>query len=134
MPVLFIRQFWTVCICSFSILRNSQPESNVCCLPYTWSSNSLISFINVVILFTNMTFRCKMLSEDVVLVDRWEFKSWGKKHFINIDRYFNNYYKKKFKRYRQELTVYLLHILFVLPATELCPMLYSQTDSSFLIA
>ena len=25
-----------------------------------------------------------MLSEDVVLVDRWEFKSLGKKHFINI--------------------------------------------------
>ena len=30
----------------------------------------LLSFINVVILFTNTTFRCKMLSEDVVLVDR----------------------------------------------------------------
>ena len=39
---LSIRIFWTVFICSFSILINSQLESDVCRLPYTWSLNSLI--------------------------------------------------------------------------------------------
>ena len=32
--------FWAVFTCSFSILRNSQPESDVCRLPYTWNLNS----------------------------------------------------------------------------------------------
>ena len=39
---LSIRIFWTVFICSFSILINSQLESDVCRLPYTWSLNSPI--------------------------------------------------------------------------------------------
>ena len=34
--------FWAVFICSFSILRNSQLESDICCLPYTWSLNSTV--------------------------------------------------------------------------------------------
>ena len=40
---LSIRIFWAVFICSFSILRNSQLQSDVCRLPYTWSLNSLIT-------------------------------------------------------------------------------------------
>ena len=36
---LCIRTVWVVFICSFSILRNSQLESSVCRLPYTWSLN-----------------------------------------------------------------------------------------------
>ena len=39
-----MRIFWAVFICSFSILRNSQLESDVCRLPYTWSLNSLLPF------------------------------------------------------------------------------------------
>ena len=35
--------YWAVFICSFSILRNSQLQSDVCRLPYTWSLNSLIT-------------------------------------------------------------------------------------------
>ena len=34
--------FWAVFICSFSILRDSQLESDVCHLQYKWSSNSLV--------------------------------------------------------------------------------------------
>ena len=41
--VLSIRIFWAVFICSFSILRNSQPESDVCRLRYTWNLNSLLA-------------------------------------------------------------------------------------------
>ena len=40
---LSIRIFWAVFICSFSILRNSQLQSDVCRLTYTWSLNSLIT-------------------------------------------------------------------------------------------
>ena len=40
---LSIRIFWAVFICSISILRNSQLQSDVCRLPYTWSLNSLIT-------------------------------------------------------------------------------------------
>ena len=37
--------FWAVFVYSFSLLINSQLESDVCRLPYTWSLNSLmISF------------------------------------------------------------------------------------------
>ena len=35
--------FWAVFICSFSIFENSQLESDVCHLPYTWCLNSLIT-------------------------------------------------------------------------------------------
>ena len=44
-------------------------------------------------------------------------KAEEKKHFINIHCYFNNNKKKKVKHCCQELTVYLLHILFVLAGT-----------------
>ena len=37
---LSIRIFWAGFICLFSILRNSQLETDVCRLPYTWSINS----------------------------------------------------------------------------------------------
>ena len=40
---LSTRIFSAVFICSFFILRNSQLESDVCCLPYTWSLNSLFT-------------------------------------------------------------------------------------------
>ena len=39
-----MRIFWAVFICSFSILRNSQLESDFCRLPYTWSLNTLLPF------------------------------------------------------------------------------------------
>ena len=38
--------FWTVFICLFSILRNSQLESDVCRLAWTWILISLILLIN----------------------------------------------------------------------------------------
>ena len=75
----------------------------ICRLPYMGSQNSP-PYINVVILFTNTTFRCKMLSEDVVLVDRWGFKSLGKNILLTL----------KVKSHCQELTLYPLQILFVL--------------------
>ena len=40
---LSIRIFRAVFICSFSILNNSELESDFCRLPYTWSLNSLFS-------------------------------------------------------------------------------------------
>ena len=42
---LSIKIFWAVFICSFSILENSQLESDVCRLPYTWSLKSQISLL-----------------------------------------------------------------------------------------
>ena len=78
--------FWAVLICSFSILRDSQLESDVCHLRYMWSSNSLVAEIQP---FKNSKFiekihnvqMDKCLAIHTILVQSW--RDWCG-DFVNL--------------------------------------------------